>query len=59
MTAVLPSTTGLLGLWNGTNDGEHGYLDYATGETNVNRPKEYEIEAHDIRSFDPQVNFDR
>lgn len=31
------------------------YLDYATGETNVNRPKEHKIEVHDIRKFDPQV----
>ena len=30
-------------------------VDYATGNTNVNRPKEYEIEVLDIRTFDPQV----
>jgi len=53
-TAVLASTTGVLGLWDGTTDGEDGYIDYATGETNVNRPKEYEIDVHDIRKFDPQ-----
>ncbi|ROV91751.1 hypothetical protein VSDG_06463 [Cytospora chrysosperma] len=54
-TAVIPSTTGVLGLWDGTKDGqEDGYMDYATGETNVNRPKEHQIEVNNIRKLEPQ-----
>ncbi|ROW11148.1 hypothetical protein VMCG_01540 [Cytospora schulzeri] len=53
--AVISSTTGVLGMWDGTTDGkEHGYMDYATGETNVNRPKEHKIEVHNIRNIDPK-----
>ncbi|ERF69133.1 hypothetical protein EPUS_01089 [Endocarpon pusillum Z07020] len=56
MAAVVlpPTTTGTLGLWNGTKDGEAGYIDYATGNTNMNRPKEVDIVAHDIRHISPQ-----
>ncbi|EME41509.1 hypothetical protein DOTSEDRAFT_156415 [Dothistroma septosporum NZE10] len=53
--AVLPaSTTGILGLWDGTDDGKDGYIDYATGKTNVNRPKDFQIEVHNIRRFEEQ-----
>jgi hypothetical protein len=79
-TDILPSTTGVLGLWDGTKDGEDGYVgtretgnpqqkpytdqltilplypDYATGITNLNRPKEYEIKVHDIRKIEPKVS---
>ncbi|RYP49507.1 hypothetical protein DL768_004810 [Monosporascus sp. mg162] len=46
------STTGLFGVWNGTNDGEEGYIDYGTGTANVNDPKEVEVELFDIRSME-------
>ncbi|KAK6836888.1 hypothetical protein PG987_007383 [Apiospora arundinis] len=49
------STTGVLGMWDGTKDGEEdGYIDYATGVSNLNNPKEYEIKVYDIRKLDSQ-----
>nr|A0A3G1DJG9.1 RecName: Full=Oxidoreductase R1; AltName: Full=Squalestatin S1 biosynthesis cluster protein R1 [Phoma sp. MF5453]AMY15069.1 putative non-heme iron dependent [Phoma sp. MF5453] len=53
-TAILPSTSGVIGLWDGTTDGKEGFMDYANGDTNVKQPKEYEIQVHDIRKLDPQ-----
>lgn len=31
--------------------------DYATGKTNVNRPKDYQIEVQDIRRVEEQVRY--
>ncbi|KAK3998203.1 hypothetical protein QBC44DRAFT_376063 [Cladorrhinum sp. PSN332] len=50
--AVAPaSTTGFLCMWNGTKDNEAAYVDYATGNTNLNEPKKVNIVAHNIRTL--------
>ena len=49
-SVLLPTvTTGNLGLWNGTKDGQPGYIDYGNATTNVNPFKEVNITCHDIR----------
>lgn len=59
MAAAVASTTGLIGMWNGTRDGkEEGYVDWASGKTNVNNPKEVKIEVQDIRTLNPQPTFE-
>ena len=49
-----PTTTGTLGLWDGTKDGEEGYMDYGNMTTNMKPPKDVEIVAHDLRQISPQ-----
>lgn len=59
MAAAVASTSGLIGMWNGTKDGkEDGYVDWATGKTNVNNPKEVKIEVEDIRTLNPPPSFE-
>ncbi|KAK4228696.1 hypothetical protein QBC38DRAFT_535656 [Podospora fimiseda] len=48
----LASTTGFLCMWNGTKDNSPAYVDYDTGQTNVNEPKKINIIAHNIRTLD-------
>ncbi|TGJ80425.1 hypothetical protein E0Z10_g8338 [Xylaria hypoxylon] len=59
MAAAVASTSGHIGMWNGTKDGkEDGYVDWATGNTNVNNPKEVQIEVQDIRTLNPQPSYE-
>lgn len=51
-------TTGVVGMWNGTRDGEEGIVDYQTGVTNINPPLEVEIVVHDMRTMTPQPSFE-
>jgi len=51
------STTGVFGVWNGTEDGEVGYIDYAKGKTNVNDPKEQDVELFNIRAMKNKPTF--
>ncbi|KJX93088.1 hypothetical protein TI39_contig4417g00004 [Zymoseptoria brevis] len=45
-------TTGTLGFWNGTKDGKEATIvDFATGETNLNRPKELSVLVCDTRKI--------
>ncbi|KAH0038004.1 hypothetical protein KCU78_g1558, partial [Aureobasidium melanogenum] len=44
-------TTGKVGMWNGTNDGQDTSLDHATGGTNMKFPKQIDIEVRDLRSL--------
>ncbi|KAH7325057.1 hypothetical protein B0I35DRAFT_476254 [Stachybotrys elegans] len=46
------STTGFLCMWNGTKDGERGYVDYSSGKTNVNEPMRVNIVAHNMRTME-------
>lgn len=56
--AAVASTTGLMGMWNGTKDGrEDGYIDWASGSTNVHNPLEVKIEVEDIRTLNPQPDY--
>jgi len=58
MTAAVATTSGLIGMWNGTTDGtEEGFVDWSTGKTNVNNPREVEIEVADIRTLNPQPTY--
>jgi hypothetical protein len=36
-------------MWNGTRDGEGGFVDYSNGQTNINTPKQVDITVRDIR----------
>ncbi|KAI1081993.1 hypothetical protein F5B20DRAFT_578767 [Whalleya microplaca] len=57
--AAVETTSGLMGMWNGTKDGQEcGYIDWASGSTNVNDPKEVKIEVEDIRTLNPQPCYD-
>jgi hypothetical protein len=57
--AAVATTSGLIGMWNGTKDGkDEGYVDWATGKTNVNNPREVKIEVQDIRTLSPQPTFE-
>lgn len=59
MAAAVASTSGLIGMWNGTKDGkEDGFVDWATGKTNVNNPREVKIEVEDIRTLNPPPSFE-
>lgn len=59
MAAAVASTSGLIGMWNGTKDGrDDGYIDWATGKTNVNNPLEVKIEVQDIRTLNPPPTFE-
>jgi len=57
--ASLPqhSTTGHIGMWNGTRDGKDGVVDYKNGksyaETNVNLPRDVTITVQDMRYLHP------
>ncbi|KAI0881209.1 uncharacterized protein GGS22DRAFT_71936 [Annulohypoxylon maeteangense] len=56
--AAVASTTGLMGMWNGTKDGrEEGYIDWASGSTNVHNPLEVKIEVEDIRTLNPKPDY--
>ncbi|KAI1269015.1 hypothetical protein F5Y18DRAFT_373337 [Xylariaceae sp. FL1019] len=58
MAAAAVSTSGVIGMWNGTRDGkEEGFVDWSNGKTNVNNPKEVKIEVEDIRTLSPQPTF--
>lgn len=58
MAAAVASTTGFLGMWNGTKDGKtDGYMDWNSGSTNVADPLEVKIVAQDIRTMSPQPNY--
>lgn len=46
------STIGTLGVWGGTKDDKPGYIDHATGETNINPLRTIEIVARDLRSME-------
>lgn len=48
------STTGTLGVWDGTKDGEDAYVDYDTFTTNMNPPKDLDITVHDLRHVSVQ-----
>ncbi|KAI2783629.1 hypothetical protein F4815DRAFT_306520 [Daldinia loculata] len=57
--AAVASTTGSMGMWNGTKDGrQEGYIDWATGSTNVQDPLQVKIEVEDIRTLNPQPNYE-
>ncbi|KAI1811776.1 hypothetical protein GGS20DRAFT_74700 [Poronia punctata] len=59
MAATVASTTGLIGMWNGTKDGNvDGHVDWATGKTNVNNPREIKIEVQDIRTLEPKPTYE-
>ncbi|KAI1331901.1 hypothetical protein F5Y16DRAFT_395190 [Xylariaceae sp. FL0255] len=52
-------TTGIMGMWNGTNDGhEDGYVDWSSGKTNINNPQEVDITVQDIRTANPEPMFE-
>ncbi|CAJ2505196.1 Uu.00g125900.m01.CDS01 [Anthostomella pinea] len=54
------ATTGLIGMWNGTKDGRSdGYVDWSNGVTNVNDPKQLEIEVQDIRTLSPTPSYEK
>ncbi|RAH80553.1 hypothetical protein BO86DRAFT_433311 [Aspergillus japonicus CBS 114.51] len=53
-TLVTRNTTGKVGMWNGTRDGENAYIDHANGSTNIKPPKEIDITVTDLRSVSPQ-----
>jgi hypothetical protein len=58
MVSILQhSTTGQVGLWNGTRDGKDGVVDYKNGqssaETNVNFPRDVAITVQDMRHLHP------
>lgn len=58
MATAVASTSGIIGMWNGTKDGsETGYIDWSTGKTNANNPREVKIEVQDIRTLNPQPNY--
>ena len=57
MPSFRPSTTGTMGVWNGTKDNKEGYIDYGTGETNVNGAKEIKVTVHDVRALDHKPSF--
>ncbi|RYO74370.1 hypothetical protein DL764_010895 [Monosporascus ibericus] len=42
-------TTGICGMWNGTKDDQEAYVDFSTGNTNINPPLEINCEVQDIR----------
>ena len=46
------TTSGTLGVWGGTKDDQPGYIDYASGATNVKSPRDIKIVAHDMRSME-------
>ncbi|KAK7756806.1 hypothetical protein SLS62_001251 [Diatrype stigma] len=46
-------TTGMCGMWNGTKDNGDAYVDFATGNTNINPPQEVDCEVQDIRITKP------
>ncbi|KAH9905015.1 hypothetical protein F4778DRAFT_54438 [Xylariomycetidae sp. FL2044] len=48
------STTGTMCMWKGTTDGEEGYLDRATGKTNILPWNEVKIHVKDLRDVDPK-----
>lgn len=50
-TTVLQSrtTSGTLGVWGGTKDDQPGYIDYSSGATNLRKPRDIEIVAHNMR----------
>lgn len=47
-------TTGMCGMWNGTKDEQEAYVDFATGNTNINPPMEVKCEVQDIRAAKPE-----
>ncbi len=46
-------TTGMCGMWNGTKDDQDAFVDFATGNTNINPPLEVNVEVQDIRATKP------
>ncbi|RYP06718.1 hypothetical protein DL765_009386 [Monosporascus sp. GIB2] len=46
-------TTGMCGMWNGTKDDQEAYVDFSTGDTNINPPLEVNCEVQDIRITKP------
>lgn len=50
-----PTTTGQMGMWNGTKDGETGFIDHAARKSNVNQPKEIDITVQDARYLEPRL----
>ena len=54
---VRPTTAGNMGFWNGTKDDLEGYIDYATGESNINSPQEINITVENIRILDEKPSF--
>ncbi|KAH9885881.1 hypothetical protein F4778DRAFT_488557 [Xylariomycetidae sp. FL2044] len=59
--AVAPaSTSGLMGMWNGTKDGqEYGYIDWANGSSNVNDPLQVKIDVEDMRTMSPAPSYEK
>ncbi|KAI2628005.1 hypothetical protein GGS26DRAFT_128240 [Hypomontagnella submonticulosa] len=56
--ADVATTTGLIGMWGGTRDGAtDGFIDWASGATNVHDPKQVKIEAVDMRSMNPVPSY--
>ena len=55
---VATTTTGLIGMWGGTRDGAtDGFIDWASGATNVHDPKQVKIEAEDMRTMNPVPSY--
>jgi hypothetical protein len=50
-------TTGKVGMWNGTKDGQDAYLDHASGHTNVKLPKLIDVTVEDLRSLCSPTTF--
>lgn len=50
-------TTGVVGMYNGTKDGAEGFIDYATGKTNLNPPAEIPVTVADIRTMETLPTF--
>lgn len=56
--AVAPhTTTGLLGVFGGTKDGQSPYIDFPNKTANINPPATIPIVAEDIRYAEPKVTF--
>lgn len=49
-----PYTTGQMGMWGGTTDGQPGVVDYKTKENNINPPAEIPITVEDYRYAEPK-----
>jgi len=50
-------TTGQVGMFGGTKDGQPGYVDYATKKNNINPPAEIKIRVEDARTSNPPPSF--
>ena len=51
------TTTGLLGVFGGTKDGQPGYIDFPNKVANINPPANIDIVAEDVRYAEPTPSF--